>query len=978
MSRALARIRALETALESETARRNAAQDRLAQALCAAGVVGIWDGDVPNKVVYTDENFCRIYGTDPVAGARGLPSRYHFQFVHPEDAPGMVARFEALMAGGDEFISEHRIIRPDGGLRWVFTRGRLTRAAGGAPLRFSGVSVDVTERKMAEARQAFLLQVQDALRTLNDPDEIMRAAAGTLGRYLQANRIGFGWVDEIGGVFRVLCAYADGAPAVNGEFPLNVFGATHHARLRRGETVIYDDVLAEAGGAPEVWKKLGTRAHISVPMLRDGELRGTLFGSYMAPHAWTPEEVALIEAVAARMWDAAERGRAEAELRDSETRTRIAMAAGGLGTWELNIATGATIRSPRHDAIFGYETKREDWSTEIFLSHVVPDHRASVAAGLAQAMETGEDWQTEFRFIRVDGAERWINVRAKALLGPGGKPARLMGVIADITERKQAEARLLESEKLFRSFAQAMPHHVWTSQPGGEIDWYNDRVTEYSGLPMDVLLGANGWHHVVHPDDVQRVRDNRKEMAHGQPFDVEYQLRRADGMYRWFIRRAVPIHDEDGRIVRWLGTATDIHDQKMNEAALAALNASLEAQIRDRTAELMAAEAALRQSQKMEAVGQLTGGIAHDFNNMLQGIAGALELMERRIGQGRAAEAARYVTAARDGVTRAAALTHQLLAFSRRQALSPKQVDLNELIAGISGLIQQTAGPAITVEKSLDHGSLTVVCDPNQLENAILNLAINARDAMQPKPGRLVLETAPKTLTAADVVGWDGAAPGDYVRVTVSDTGTGMSPDVLEHAFEPFFTTKPAGKGTGLGLSQVYGFARQSNGVLVLQSRVGEGTSVHLYLPCDDGAAAPATEAAPAPPPAADAAGARVLLVEDEAEIRVFATEMLRELGHQVAEAQDGAAALQTLRAQLGDGRKTDLLITDVGLPGGMNGRQLAEAARNILPGLPVLVITGYAGGTPGQALPERMTLLKKPFSGDQLADAVQAALAKP
>jgi PAS domain S-box-containing protein len=580
------------------------------------------------------------------------------------------------------------------------------------------------------------LQVQDALRTLNDPDEIMRAAAGTLGRYLQANRIGFGWVDEIGGVFRVLCAYADGAPAVNGEFPLNVFGATHHARLRRGETVIYDDVLAEAGGAPEVWKKLGTRAHISVPMLRDGELRGTLFGSYMAPHAWTPEEVALIEAVAARMWDAAERGRAEAELRDSETRTRIAMAAGGLGTWELNIATGATIRSPRHDAIFGYETKREDWSTEIFLSHVVPDHRASVAAGLAQAMETGEDWQTEFRFIRVDGAERWINVRAKALLGPGGKPARLMGVIADITERKQAEARLLESEKLFRSFAQAMPHHVWTSQPGGEIDWYNDRVTEYSGLPMDVLLGANGWHHVVHPDDVQRVRDNRKEMAHGQPFDVEYQLRRADGMYRWFIRRAVPIHDEDGRIVRWLGTATDIHDQKMNEAALAALNASLEAQIRDRTAELMAAEAALRQSQKMEAVGQLTGGIAHDFNNMLQGIAGALELMERRIGQGRAAEAARYVTAARDGVTRAAALTHQLLAFSRRQALSPKQVDLNELIAGISGLIQQTAGPAITVEKSLDHGSLTVVCDPNQLENAILNLAINARDAMQPKPGR--------------------------------------------------------------------------------------------------------------------------------------------------------------------------------------------------------------------------------------------------
>ncbi len=993
LTRALAQIGELQAALARETARRNAAQDRLAQALSAAGMVGIWDGDLPNQTVYTDENFARIYGTDPVQGARGHPSRYHFQFVHPEDAPAMTAKFEALLAGGgSEFISEHRIIRPDGGLRWVFTRGRLARDEAGTPLRFSGVSVDITERKQDEARQAFLMQVQDLLRSLTDPDDIMRAAAAALGRHLQASRIGYGRVDESGQLFKVVCAYAEGAEAVAGDFRIEGFGTQHLARLLRGETVIYDDVLADPRREPEVWERLGTRAHVSVPMRRDGQLRGTLFVSYRRPHAWTPDSVALIEAVAVQMWDAAERGRAEAELRDSETRMRIAMAAGGLGTWELSIPTGATIRSQRHDQIFGYETPPADWSPDIFLSHVAPEHRSMVAAGLAASMQTGRDWHVEFRAIRADGAERWLNIRAKALPGPDQKPARLLGIIADISERKLAEARLLESERLFRSFAQAMPHHVWTSRPDGVIDWFNDRVPEFSGLPMELLLGAHGWTNVVHPDDVAAVKENRKRMALGQPFDEEYRLRRADGVYRWFIRRAVPIRDEDGRIVRWLGTATDIHDQKMNESALAALNASLEAQIQDRTAELMAAEAALRQSQKMEAVGQLTGGIAHDFNNMLQGIAGALELMERRIGQGRAAEAARYVTAAREGVARAATLTHQLLAFSRRQALSPQRVDLNELIAGIAGLIQQTAGPAISLEQRLDHAGWQARCDPNQLENAILNLAINARDAMLPEPGRLLLETARKTLGPADIVGWDGAVPGEYVRITVTDSGTGMSGDVMEHAFEPFFTTKPAGQGTGLGLSQVYGFARQSNGVLVLQSRLGQGTSVHLYLPRDEAepapaalaaAAAPATAAPAASAPAASApataetAGARVLLVEDEAEIRVFATEMLRELGHQVAEARDGAAALKTLQADVLAGRKTDLLITDVGLPGNLNGRQLADAAREILPNLPVLVITGYAGGAPGQALPAGMTLLKKPFSGDQLADAVQAALVK-
>jgi len=971
LAEAEARIRVLEAALRGEAARRAEERDRMAQALDASGVVGIWDGDIPNRMVYADENFARIYGTDPGDAVRGMPSRYYFQFIHPEDAPAAVAKFEAVLAGEAEYHNEHRIVRPDGEIRWVLARGRMERDEAGAAKRFSGVSVDITDRKEGEARQVFLLALQDRLRGLTEPAAILREAAAALGRHLGANRIGYGRVAADGRTVEVSCAYADGAPAVEGVFDVGAFGAAQLARLRRGETVVMDDVLADPGRNPAVWDRIGARAHVSVPLLRDGVYRGTLFVSYVRPRAWRREIVALIEAVAGRLWEAAERGRAEAVLRDSEERARIALEAGGFGAWEYDAASGATKRSARHDEIFGIDPA-EGWGLERFLERVAVEDREEVRDAMAAAMTQGGQWRGEFRIARADGAQRWVEVRAKFVPGAAAAGGRMLGVVGDVTERRLAEDRLRASEAQFRSFAQAMPHHVWTTPPDGMLDWVNDRIVEYSGLPREAVLGT-GWAQMVHPEDLPGVLAQMVQARETvSAYEAEFRIRRADGMYRWFIGRALPIRGADGGVIRWLGTATDIDDQKMNAAALAALNASLEAQIQERTAELMATEAALRQSLKMEAVGQLTGGIAHDFNNLLQGIAGAIELMERRISQGRAAEAARYVAAARDGVSRAATLTHQLLAFSRRQALAPKRVDLDALIGGIGGLIQQTAGPGIKVARRLLHAGWCVRCDPNQLENAILNLAINARDAMLPhgEGGTLTVATARRSLEAAEVAGWDGAAPGHYVRVTVTDTGTGMSPDVLEHAFEPFFTTKPAGQGTGLGLSQVYGFARQSNGLLVLESAVGAGTSVHLYLPRDDEAAA--AEAAPAAAGQAAVAGARVLLVEDEAEIRVFAAEMLRELGHVVTEAGDGAAGLLALRECHGT---IDLLIADVGLPGGLNGRQLADAARELRPGLPVLVITGYAGGALEPKLPAGMGLLTKPFSGEQLAAAVAVAL---
>ncbi|GGC72929.1 hypothetical protein GCM10011504_58000 [Siccirubricoccus deserti] len=336
------------------------------------------------------------------------------------------------------------------------------------------------------------------------------------------------------------------------------------------------------------------------------------------------------------------------------------------------------------------------------------------------------------------------------------------------------------------------------------------------------------------------------------------------------------MRDAEGRILEWFGTSTDIDDQVRAREVLARGQEELEAQIAARTAELQnalaslqtemaqreQAEAALRQAQKMDAVGQLTGGIAHDFNNMLQGIAGSLDMARRRIADGRIAEVQRFLDPARQAVDRAAGLTRRLLAFARRQRLEPKPVDPDALVAGMADLIRRTVGPAVRLELRLRDGKARILCDPGELESALLNLCINARDAM-PQGGRLTIETDDVRLSAADASGQESHAPGDYVAISVADTGQGMPAEVVERAFEPFFTTKPLGHGTGLGLSQVYGFVRQSGGLVRLQSAPGEGATVRLYLPQHERAETIEGSSAAAAPEAAET-GRAVLFVDDE------------------------------------------------------------------------------------------------------------------
>jgi signal transduction histidine kinase len=432
-----------------------------------------------------------------------------------------------------------------------------------------------------------------------------------------------------------------------------------------------------------------------------------------------------------------------------------------------------------------------------------------------------------------------------------------------------------------------------------------------------------------------------------------------------------PIRDNPDAVSGIFVGGYEVTEQVRAKAEIEALNASLSERVAQAITERESMEEALRQSQKMEAIGQLTGGIAHDFNNLLAGITGSLEMLRSRLSQGRVGEIDRYVTAAQGAAKRAAALTHRLLAFARRQTLDPRPVDTNRLIADMEDLIRRTMGPSITVENIGAGGLWTILVDPNQLENVLLNLCINARDAMV-DGGKLTIETGNRWLDDRSARARD-LPPGQYVSICVSDTGTGMSPEVIARAFDPFFTTKPLGAGTGLGLSMTYGFARQSGGQVQIYSEVGKGAMVCLYLPRYLGEAAVAEVLDRSPALVRGKHEEVVLIVDDEPTVRMLVSDILGELGYNSIEASDGASGLQILQSK----ERVDLLITDVGLPGGINGRQMADAARQSRGGLKVLFITGYAENAvlSHGHLEHGMHVLTKPFSMEVLAARISELL---
>ena len=530
-----------------------------------------------------------------------------------------------------------------------------------------------------------------------------------------------------------------------------------------------------------------------------------------------------------------ERDRAEAALRREEARLRLALEAGGLGTFEWDIKTNSVAPSQTTQAMFGFAPD-EGRDSASYFNRIVPEDRARVQAETETGIAAGR-LVIGYRISR-DGQQRHILVQAETVEDDAGNPF-LIGLAADETERLDNISALRDSEARFQAIVNCIDQMVWSTRPDGYHDYFNQRWYDYTGTEPGSTDG-DSWIGVFHPDDhAETQRVWQASLATGQYYHREYRLRHVTGHYRWVLGRAQAIQDEQGRIVRWYGTCTDIDDIVQARDVLARSREELTREIANRTAELMAAEEQLRQSQKMEAVGQLTGGIAHDFNNMLQAIGGALELMVRRVEQNKLDDAKRFAGVARTTVDRAAALTHRLLAFARRQNLSPEAVDPAALVDSMAELVDRTVGPAIDVSTHHVDGVWTVLCDPSQLENVVFNLCINARDAM-PGGGKLVITAENVTLEGADAAGSDGATAGDYVEIAVADTGVGMDEATRARAFEPFFTTKPIGQGTGLGLSQVYGFVRQSGGFVRLESEPGHGTTVRLHLPRYSAAQKPA------------------------------------------------------------------------------------------------------------------------------------------
>ncbi|MDA7417181.1 PAS domain S-box protein [Xenophilus arseniciresistens] len=693
---------------------------------------------------------------------------------------------------------------------------------------------------------------------------------------------------------------------------------------------------------------------------RHGHLEQVFFDISYSPIREADARVAGVLCVVSETTDRVRAAQAlaasEVHLRELHEQGRMAQEAGGVNVFQLDIQRDCVYASPGFCRLFGLPEQA-----------VIPSSQIEALRAPHDPLDPGDEMSThverlsgdaplvvEFPILRAnDGARRWVARRAEIVRDEQGRPVLMRGVVQDVTERhasrralealnatleQRVEQRTRERDRLWRLATDVMV----ITRLDGRVEAVNPAWHALLGWSEDEMVGRPILE-LVAPEDRQFSAVQLDRMAEGQVLTrFENRWLHKDGSQRTLSWSAVP-----------------------HEGFIHAVG-------RDVTA-ARESEQRLRHSQKMEAIGQLTGGIAHDFNNMLQGITGALEVMRRRVAKGQVDDLQRFMDSATQSASRAASLVQRLLAFSRRQSLDLRAVDVNALIGSMEELMTRTLGEQIRLQLHLAEDARAAFGDESQLESAILNLAINARDAM-PHGGELHLSTSNVQLGEAEVRHIDGLRPGPYLAIAVRDTGTGMPADVLAQAFDPFFTTKPLGQGTGLGLSMIYGFAQQAGGHARIDSAPGQGTTVTLLLPhAPEADALPVAPATPAQPSALpQGQGEVVLVVEDDPGVRLLVLELLHEMGYATLQAADGRAALPILRSDT----RIDLLVSDVGLPG-VNGRQLAEIARLHRPELRVLFMTGYSEYATHRAqfLGPGMEMISKPFRVDEIAHRIRDML---
>jgi len=576
---------------------------------------------------------------------------------------------------------------------------------------------------------------------------------------------------------------------------------------------------------------------------------------------------------------------------------------------------------------------------------------------LARAVRHGETvTDARWRIRRPDGSEVVAVGNSRPVIGPDSARIGAVLTLRDETARVQAENRLTESEARFRTVADSAPVFIWMTDPETRITFANRHYRTIFGVDVGELMGSR-WKKLAHPDDIGPFSEAFMKAVNARDrFEGILRMDHGTLGLRWLRCESTPRFDAAGVFQGYIGASIDVTEAKGAEDDLKRINELLEERVGAALAEKAEAEANLMHAQRMEAVGRLTGGVAHDFNNLLTVVIGALDIILRSPDD--AAKRKKLGEAALAAARRGEGLTHQLLAFSRRQTLRPEPTDLNALIRQSDPLLRRAVGEAIEFKLKLRRGGVRVSVDPGQFEAALLNLVVNARDALGDS-GQVVVQTRNCKVTMGEV---HELPPGDYVCISVSDTGTGMAPDVIDRVFEPFFTTKAVGKGTGLGLSQVYGFARQSGGGARITSTVGEGTEICIYLPplAVDARAADAPAVIPARPVAA---GRRLLLVEDDVRVADVAMELLKGLGLDVRAVETGPEALAVLATE-----RFDIMLSDVVMPGGMTGIELARTCTRDHPDMRIVLTSGYAGGTVDEALTDApWPFLRKPYSVDQL-----------
>ena len=860
--------------------------------------------------------------------------------------PARRADYQKLMEEHGEVRNfEFEIRRKDGSRIWISESSRVVRSPDGSIAFYEGSAEDITERKRAETERRAISEIIAGVSSTSNLDELLKLIHESLRTVLYAENCFIALHDRNTTLFHF--------PFFADEFdrppPPQKLGKTCTEYVfRTGRPMsISQKEFDELAALGEV-ELVGTPSPswLGVPLRTPTETIGVLVVQhYSNENAYSGRDLEFLGSVGGQIALAIERKQAEDALRENERRFRALIENSADIVTLLDPAGVITYSSPAAARILGYDPETMigrnafDW--------VRPEHVERVAEHLAEALRNPgqpEFVQTEAR--AKDGSWRAFEGTLTNCLGVPGVEAIVVN-LRDMTEQEKAQEALRVAEGRFRALVEQLPAITYIAEPGpeGRWDYVSPQIETLLGFsPQEWMALASTWWNRVHPDDRERVAENEKEFERtGKPLRQEYRMIARDGHVLWFRDEAIQLRRDADRPPLMQGVLHDITDQKRLEDQL-------------------------RQAQKMEAVGRLAGGVAHDFNNLLMVIQGHTSLLSERLPDGSAER--RSVDQIQKSSERAAALTRQLLAFSRMQVMQPRVLDLNGVVADTGKMLRRVIGEHIELILRYDSGLGRVKADPGQIEQVLLNLVVNARDAM-PSGGKLVIETCNLLIDEAAARRTSSLHPGSYVVLSVSDTGVGIDPETQSHIFEPFFTTKEQGKGTGLGLATVYGIVQQSGGHITVYSQPGQGATFRLYFPRVEEPADRGSGVRPRPkmPKGSET----ILLAEDETEVRELAREALRRGGYAVLEAPDGAAALRLAEAFTGT---IHLLLTDVVMPN-LGGPDLAARLLEMRPGLKVLYMSGYSefiSSGHGDIGPFTY-FLQKPFSLESLGRKVREVL---